>query len=58
MQKKLLIDASQQEETRIILLINQQVEEFDFESINNNTDYNSIAPNRRLSLSRYIYFNL
>ena len=34
MQKKLLIDASHQEETRIVLLNNQQVEEFDFESIN------------------------
>ncbi|GIR38798.1 MAG: hypothetical protein CM15mP50_3090 [Rhodobacterales bacterium] len=31
MQKKLLIDASHQEETRIVLLNNQQVEEFDFE---------------------------
>ena len=34
MQKKLLIDASHQEETRIVLLNNNQVEEFDFESIN------------------------
>ena len=34
MQKKLLIDASHQEETRIVLLNNQQVEEFDFETIN------------------------
>ncbi|MFL2812273.1 MAG: ribonuclease E/G [Paracoccaceae bacterium] len=34
MQKKLLIDASHQEETRIVLLNNQQVEEFDFEAIN------------------------
>ena len=34
MQKKLLIDSSHQEETRIVLLNNQQVEEFDFESIN------------------------
>ena len=34
MQKKLLIDASHQEETRIVLLNNQQVDEFDFESIN------------------------
>ncbi|MFL2801412.1 MAG: ribonuclease E/G [Paracoccaceae bacterium] len=33
MQKKLLIDASHQEETRIVLLNHQQVEEFDFESI-------------------------
>ena len=32
--KKLLIDASHQEETRIVLLNHQQVEEFDFESIN------------------------
>ena len=34
MQKKLLIDASHQEETRIVLLNNNQVEEFDFEAIN------------------------
>ena len=34
MQKKLLIDASHQEETRIVLLDNNQVEEFDFEAIN------------------------
>ena len=34
MQKKLLIDASHQEETRIVLLSNNQVEEFDFEAIN------------------------
>ena len=34
MQKKLLIDASHQEETRIVLLNNHQVEEFDFESFN------------------------
>ena len=34
MQKKLLIDASHQEETRIVLLDNNKVEEFDFESIN------------------------
>ena len=32
MQKKLLIDASHQEETRIVLLDRDQVEEFDFES--------------------------
>ena len=34
MQKKLLIDASHQEETRIVLLDNNKVEEFDFEAIN------------------------
>ena len=34
MQKKLLIDASHQEETRIVLLDNNQVEEFDFEAKN------------------------
>ena len=34
MQKKLLIDASHQEETRIVLLNSNQVEEFDFEAIN------------------------
>ena len=34
MQKKLLIDASHIEETRIVLLNHQQVEEFDFESLN------------------------
>ncbi len=34
MQKKLLIDASHQEETRIVLLDNDQVEEFDFEAKN------------------------
>ena len=32
--KKLLIDASHQEETRIVLLDNNKVEEFDFEAIN------------------------
>ena len=32
MQKKLLIDASHREETRIVLLDRDQVEEFDFES--------------------------
>ena len=34
MQKKLLIDASHQEETRIVLLDNNKVEEFDFEARN------------------------
>ena len=46
MQKKLLIDASHQEETRIVLLNNQQVEEFDFPDIDD-SDKSTVSLTKR-----------